>query len=226
MCKVQPSWKNATDRPVLPWPIVAGAFLHFALPAYLLIGLACGAAGLLAGLTPPDLVARALPYSIRFAVAYLILAVIATAVAAVLDPPLRRRRQRRAGRDPGAAERQSRRNLVCALAEGRARLDGDAVLALDDIAAITWQHAEPAFQSISADLSEVVRTSVAAMATATPQRQQELATVTTATLTRIVAVLCDLQERRGRVDEGDLHTVARYIDSRYPPSDYASDSVQ
>ncbi|WP_242097640.1 hypothetical protein [Sphingomonas sp. CROZ-RG-20F-R02-07] len=226
MWKVEPSWKNVTDRPVLPWPIVAGAFLHFALPAYLLIGLACGAVGLLDGLTPPDLAAWALPYSVRFAVAYLILAVIATAAAAVLDPPLRRRQQRRVGRDPGAAERQSQRNLAGALTEGRARLDRDAVSALDGIAGIAWQHAEPAFQSISADLVEVIRTSVAAMATATPQRRQELATVTTATLTRIAATLRDLQEQRGRLDEGDLRVVARYIDSRYPPSDYASDSVQ
>ena len=218
-------WTSTADRPVLPWRIVAGAFLHFALPAYLLVGLACCSAGLLGGLTSSGLASRALPYSVRFAVVYLILAVVVTSATVLLDPPLRRRRRKRAKRDPDAAQRQSHRNLATALAEGRSRLDPAAVSVLDAIAANGWHHDEPAFQSVSADLAEVVRASAAALVTATPQRRQELTAVTTATLTRIAASLCVLQEQRGRLDEGDLRTIARYIDSRYPPPDCAGDSV-
>ncbi len=221
---------NMSDRPVLPWRIVAGAFLHFALPAYLIVGLACGAAGLLGGQTLVELAAGALPYSVRFVVVYLSLTAIATAAAVMLDPLLRRRRQRRAGSAPDAAEQQSRRNLAFALAEGRSRLDRNVVSVLDAIASVDWRHEEPAFRSVSADLAQLVRTSVAALSTATPERRQELTAVTTATLTRIVATLRDLQDERGRLDEGDLRTVARYIDSRYPaaapPPDYAGDSTR
>jgi hypothetical protein len=220
-----PPSMNMSDRPVLPWRIVAGAFLHLALPTYLILGLACGAAGLLGGLTSVELAVRALPYSVRFAVVYLLAAGTATATAVLLDPPLRRRRRRRDGRDPDAAERQSRRNLTIALAKGRSLLDRGAVSVLDIIASIAWHHEEPAFQSVSADLAEVVRTSAAALATATPQRRQELTAVTTTTLIRIADRLRELQEDRGRLDEGDLRTVARYIDSRYPAPDCAGDSA-
>jgi len=55
---------SVADRPLLSWWIVAGAFLHFALPAYLIVGLACGVAGLLGGLTSVALAASALPYSV------------------------------------------------------------------------------------------------------------------------------------------------------------------
>jgi hypothetical protein len=225
MRTAEPSPKNATDRPVLPWRIVAGAFLHFALAAYLLVGLGCCAAGLLGGMTSPELVARALPYSVRFAVVYMALATTTTLVAAMLDPLLRRHRRRRVGRDPGVLERQSRRDLTMALAEGRSRLERDAVSVLDTIASIAWHHDDPAFQFLSADLAEVVKTSVTALTTATPQRRQDLTAVTTATLARIVQSARDLQDERRRLDEGDLHTVARYIDSRYPRSDYAGDSA-
>jgi hypothetical protein len=217
--RAEPSSTNAADRSVLPWRIIAGGFLHFALPAYLLVGLACCAAGLLGGLTVPEVTARVLPYSVRFFVIYAALAPIAAATAAVLDLPLRQWRQRRAGLDPHAKEYQSRRNLAVALAEGRSRLDRDAVALLDAVASVAWHHEEPSFQSVSADLAQVVRTSAAALRTVTPRRRQELAVITAATLTRIVDGLRDLQEERARFDEGDLRTVARYVDSRYPPLD-------
>lgn len=210
---------------MLPWRVVAGAFLHFALPAYLLVGLGYCAAGLLSGLTFAELAAEAATYSGWFATGYLALALSATAASVLLDPPLRRRERRRAERDPNAAMQQSYQNLVDALAEGRARLDPAAISVLDAIYAKEWHHEQLAFQVISADLIKVVRTSIAALATASSERREDITAVTVAALSRIAYGLHDAQLERGRLDEGDLRTVARYIEGRYSPSNSAGDSV-
>ncbi len=213
------------DRPMLPWRVVGGAFLHFALLTYLLVGLGSCAAGLLSGLTFAELAAHALTYSAWFATGYLTLALSGTAAAVLLDPPLRRRQRRLAERDPNAATQQSYQNLVDVLEEGRARLDPVAVAQLEAIAAQEWHHEQLAFQMISADFSKVVRTSIAAMATASSERREEITAVTVAALSRIADGLHDLHLERSRLDEGDLRTVARYIDGRYSPSNSAGDSV-
>lgn len=216
---------KAVDRPMLPWRVVGGAFLHFALPAYLLVGLGCCAAGLLSGLTFDELAAHALTYSAWFAIGYLGIALIGTVAAVMLDPPLRRRQRRRAERDPNAAIQQSYQNLADALADGRAHLDPAAVLQLDVIAVQEWHHEQLAFQAISADLTKVVGASIAAMATASSERREDITAVTVAALARIADGIHDLQLERSRLDEGDLRTVARYIDGRYLPSNSAGDSV-
>ncbi len=213
------------DRPMLLWRVVGGAFLHFTLPAYVLLGLGYCAAGLLSGLTFAELAAHALTYSAWFATGYLALALSGTAAAVLLDPPLRRRQRRRAERNPNAATQQSYQELADALAEGRARLDAAAVSQLDAIAAQEWHHEQLAFQALSADLTKVVRTSIAAMATASSDRREDITAVTVAALSRIADGLHDLQMERSRLDEGDLRTVARYIDGRYLPSNSAGDSV-
>ncbi len=212
------------NRPVVPWRIVVGGFLHFALPAYLLAGLACCAAGMLEGLTSAELVARTVPYSVWFAILYILVAVITSAAVILLDPLLRRRRRRRARRDPDVAQLQSRRSLTFALAQGRAHFDGDTVKVLDAIGIMAWNHEAQGYQAISADLAQVVSTSIIALEGAVPHDRQELADITTIMLSRIADALSAMQDDHRRLDEGDLHTVARYIDSRYPPSDYAGDS--
>ncbi len=86
------------DHAILPWRIVAGAFLHFAVPAYIIaVPLACF-------FTAPqdavieDLIRLALPVSGWFLALYTGAGLLFSLGAAALDPLLRRRRARRDAR--------------------------------------------------------------------------------------------------------------------------------
>jgi hypothetical protein len=208
---------------ILPWRIVAGAFLHFGVPAYLLsVPLACVLAGT-RDATFGAALERALPFSGWFLVLYALAAILSTLAAATIDPLLRARRARRLARDPHAAALASARRLSRALAEGRRLLGDSAAVPLDRMAAAAWDHADPRYQALSADMAELVRIAVQALATAKPDRRAPILQVTTDALARLEAALDTLLAERGRLDEGDALTVARYVESRYGSADFAGD---
>lgn len=214
---------DGDDHAILPWRLVAGAFLHVAVPAYILtVPLACLFAASPAA-TVEDVLKLALPFSGWFLALYAASGTLFSLGAALLDPALRRSRRRRDARDPRRAALRSAERLSRAIAAGR-RLYGDRVPpALDRLAAMPCDHADPRCQALSADLAEIVRTSAAAMATAPAERRDAILERATVALDRIDGAVAALRAERGRLDEGDALTVARYVESRYGPSDFAGD---
>src|SRR5437868_13930106 len=86
------------DRPILPWRLVAGAFLHFIIPAYLIAALVDWQLR-----TPAngESFLRHLPaFSALFLAVYAVAALVSALGAAGLDRILSRRRARREAEDP------------------------------------------------------------------------------------------------------------------------------
>lgn len=208
---------------VLPWRIVAGAFLHFIVPAYVIgVPLACLFAAP-KDATVEQLLGLALPFSGWFLAGYAAATVIATLAAAAIDPALRARRRRRDELDPRVAAAGSERRLARAVAEGGGALGGRAPALLVAIRDAHWDHGDPRYQALSSDLAQIVRTSVAACATASAESRGEIADIAAVSLARIERALQALITERGRLDAGDARTVARYVELRYGPSDFAGD---
>ncbi|MFA6112976.1 MAG: hypothetical protein WC729_03270 [Sphingomonas sp.] len=211
------------EHAILPWRIVAGAFLHFAVPAYILtVPLACLFAAPAAA-TVEDVLRLALPFSGWFLALYAASGTLFSLGAALLDPMLRQQRRRREARDPRVAAQRSAQRLSRAITEGR-RLYGDrAPSALDRLSAAPCDHADPRCQALSSDLAEIVRTSAAALASAPAERRTAILATAAAALDRIDNAVAALHAERSRLDEGDALTVARYVESRYGTSDFAGD---
>jgi hypothetical protein len=213
------------DRRIGSWRIVGGALVHFVVPVYLVVvPVACLLAAP-AGATVGEMARNAPAFSGWFLGAYSALTVVATLTAAVLDRLGGWRGRRRALRDPGFAALESERRVRRALADARRGLDGSTLPLLDALRGPRWDHGDPRCQTLSADLERVVDTSLAAFATAPPERRADLLDVTKASLARIEAALSELYAERSALDEGDARTVARYVESRYSGSDFAGDGT-
>src|SRR3569623_56899 len=107
---------NKKARPVLPWRLVVGIFLHFAVPLYLIALLA-------AFLFLPDVPTGAegrirwiLYESGLFVVGFIAATAAAGSITALLDAMLRRLRGRRQARDPGRSAIASHHRAEVALA--------------------------------------------------------------------------------------------------------------
>ena len=154
---------------------------------------------------------------------YAMLGASSVIVALAVEPLVRFCNARHEARDPRFAEHASSRRVARAIADGMPRLGPEAAHTLDAFRGPRWDHADERFQTLSADLANVVRTASAALATAPPDRRAAIADLAAASLHRIEAALTALQAERSRLDEGDLHTIARYVATRYDSSDFASD---
>lgn len=205
------------------WKLVGGAFLHFAAPAYLVAVPAACLATAPAGAGAAAFLRLAIGYSGWFLAGYALLALASVAAVVLVEPVLRSGQARRVARDPRHAALASERRVARAASEGRRQLGAEAVRVLDSIQGPRWDHADPRCQALSADLAEVVRTAVAAIRTAPPERRADMAALATASLARVEAALGALHAERGRLDEGDARTVARYIELRYGDSDFAGE---
>ncbi len=214
---------NIVDRPILPWRIVAGAFLHFVVPVYLVALIMTCLLDAPTGATAEQVLRIALPFSGWFLAGYGLLALLSVLGARLIDPVLRSRRRRRQACDPQRAEMESRDRLARALAEGRSHFGKAADVSLDTIARQPWDHADPRFQSLSRDLAELVHSSATALSTARDERRGAIATIAATSLERIAAALADLVAHRAQDDETAARTAARYVEMRYGGSDFAGD---
>jgi hypothetical protein len=206
------------------WRLVAGAFLHFVAPAYLVAApLACLALAP-AHATAYDWVRLAIPVSGWFLAGYTALALLAVLATIAIEPLLHASQTRREARDPRLAARASERRVARAIADGRRQLSDGPVRILDQLDSPRWDHSDSRFQSLSTDLAQIVRTAIAARDTATLDKRPELDALATQSLQRIEAALTALHTERAQLDEGDARTVARYIESRYAPADFASEA--
>lgn len=201
-------------RPVLPWRLVAGGFLHFILPAYV-VALAIDLLLFAQSLPLSHMVLQALPFSGWFLLAYTLIASVGTVMAAALDPLLRAHRVRRAARDPAAPARRSEQQLAEAVRQGRGQFGQAGDELLQALRRGRWSHADPRFQGLSRDLAQVVRTATAALASADGERRVIVRETALRGLSGIAAGLRELEVEASRRDEGDAQTIARYVEARY-----------
>jgi hypothetical protein len=164
---------------------------------------------------------HALPFSGAFLLAYLAIALTVSLAAAAIDPLLRARRRRRARNDPRAAARLSEQRLLRVTTEGRGLFGSRADAILQALRAARWDHDDPRFRSLSADLADVVQTSAAALSTAAPDRRTETGERTTRALEQLQDALAELNRAHGERHEADAQAVARYVELRYGASDFS-----
>jgi len=211
----------AAKPPIRVWRIVGGAFLHFAVPAYLVTVTVATLFNAPAGASAGDLLRLALGYSGWFLIGYAALALAGTIGMAAIEPVLAIGRHRRQVRDPGFASAESRLRVTRALAAARSLPGGELRRLIDSIGAQRWDHDDPRFQTLSEDLYQVVRAMTAANATASTKSRSDIIDLATGSLRRIDDGLGELVADRGRLDHGDARAVARYVENRYGSSDFA-----
>ncbi len=213
------------DRRIGSWRIVGGALIHFVVPVYLIgVPVACLLAAP-AGASWGAIASNIPAFSAWFLGGYTLFALAATTGAAALDVLFGWRRRHREARDPRFAALASERRVARALSDARRTLGERALPLLDALRGPRWDHADDRYQALSLDLERVVATSLAALASAAPERRTEIVGLATDSLARIEGALDELHAERGALDEGDVRTVARYIESRYRPSDFTGDST-
>lgn len=211
--------RKGEERPVLPWRLVVGGLLHFAIPLYLLFLL-------VSILAAPRLPAATeawarwgLHESVAFLIGFSAIVVLAGASAALADPPARRLRQRRQARDPGRSVTASRDRVQRALARLEAAnwdsAKSQVATAIAQLQRGPWYHDTVAGQRLSMDLLEAANTFATALASAPSAKRAELAELAAHALGRVADALVQQAADQGRLDEGDARTIARLIDLRY-----------
>jgi hypothetical protein len=208
--------------PIRAWRIVGGAFLHFAVPAYVVTVAVVTLFNAPAGAPVGDLARLALGYSGWFLAGYTALALAATLAAAAIEPLVGIRRRRRDAIDPSRAAIDSRRRVTHALADARSLPGADLRQLADSLAAPRWYHDDERYQALSQDLEQVVHAMAAANRTASDESRPDILALATRSLQRIDDTLGGLVAERGRLDHGDARAVARYVENRYGPSDFTS----
>jgi hypothetical protein len=215
MRDAQPLTPEEVDRPILPWRLVAGAFLHFVVPVYLIAIVLDFAliAPPVAGVEPA--LHRVLHISPALLGGYAGFALLATLGAALADPMLRARRARRRAAHPHAAGLASERRLRGALTQGKGLFGPATDRMLAGLGAARWDHGDPHCQALARDLAEAVAASADALATAPAERRAGIVGMAAATIGRIAAAQEQLAAIRAREDERQAQIVAGYVEARY-----------
>ena len=208
---------------IRPSRFVAGIALHFAVPAYL-IWLAVALLPSLGSGDRDQLAVAAGRASVQFLLFYAVFLVAATLAARALEPAIRPARERREARDPLASGRQSKAQLSTAL-RSIATLDGGSALheAVERLRSAPWRHEDQRFQTIASDLSRTAHAFAIALEGAPPGERAEIEALAERSFSRIAQAVEQLAEEQRRLDHGDARTLARYIELRYPSSDFASE---
>ncbi|MVW57984.1 hypothetical protein GO590_19910 [Sphingomonas sp. MAH-6] len=161
---------------------------------------------------------HALPFSGAFLAIYALAGLAASLAAAAIDPLLRARRRRH----PLAGARLSGQQLSRSAAQGRGLFGAQADTILSALKAAHWDHGDPCYRALAADLDDVVRTSAAALSTAAPGQREEIAATATRALDHLQDALRDLNRAQGDRKLADAQAVARYVELRHGPSDFSS----
>ena len=206
--------------PIRAWRIVGGAFLHFAVPVYVVTVAVATLFTAPAGAPIADLAHLALGYSGWFLAGYAALALAATVVTAALEPLVGLRRHRDAI-DPRRAANDSRMRVTHALAEARSLPGADLSRLVDVLARPRWDHDDERYQALSRDLVQVVHAMAVANDTASDESRTDILALATRSLQRVDDTLNDLAAERSRLNHGDARAVARYVENRYGPSDFS-----
>lgn len=207
--------------PIRAWRIVGGAFLHFAVPVYVVTVAVATLFTAPAGAPLGELARLALGYSGWFLAGYAALALAATLAAAALEPLIGVRRRGRDATDPDRAAIDSRMRVTRALAEARSLPGADLRRLVDMLAQPRWDHDDERYQALSRDLAQVVHAMAVANDTASTESRSDILALATRSLQRIEEMLSGLRAEQSRLDHGDARAIARYVETRYGPSDFA-----
>lgn len=211
------------ERPVLPWRLVVGIFLHFAIPAYLIFLLAAFLLSPAPPMTAETRIRWLLGESGRFVGGFVLATFAAGFASALIDPALRRLRRRKQARDPNRSAIASRQRCRTALdriaAADWGTASGRVTAAVERLKRDPWDHADAAGQRLSMDLMEAANAFLPALSGARGAKRAELADLAAEALGRIADALEQQAADRSRLDEGDARTIARLIDLRYGDND-------
>lgn len=211
--------RHDDDTPVLPWRLVVGIFLHFAIPLYLIALLG---AFLFLPNVPATTEARVrwmLRESGLFVVGFAAATILAGMVAAIIDPPLRAWRRRKRARDPDQPALASQKRAQAALARIAAAEWGNSgarvAAAVERLRREDWDHLNIDGQRLSQDLAEAANAFIPALDSAGATMRDELAELAADAIDRIADALEQQHLTKSRLDEGDARTIARLIELRY-----------
>lgn len=215
--------ETRTSGRIRPSRFVAGIALHLAIPAYLLwLGIAL--LPLLTGSSSDELATAMGRASLQFLIIYIVAVVALTLATRALEPTLRQARERREARDPRTGALQSKQRVASALRTAISLGNGrPLLLAAQRLEAAPWNHDDPRFQSLSTDLGRAAAAFKTALDGTPAAGRDELQELATSTFNRIAAAAEQLAEEQRQLDHGDARTLARYIELRYPSSDFASE---
>ena len=187
--------------------LVTGVLLHFCVPAYLLACLIAGFAVDPAVAHAGDIVPRMLWTGAWFLPAFALVTAVGAAIGRVIDarmpPPVP---------DDGTIAQAEAHGACRTLAAfGDKRIAGLAAR----LEANAWAFGDPADQQVASDLQSLARTFELALASAPPDRRAAVLDLGAASLQQLTEAAEQLSAARAKLDEGDAHTVARYISARY-----------
>lgn len=207
------------QRLIPAWKLAGGIFLHFTVPAYLLTLAVAGTAAALQGRSLAEMLGRIAPLSGWFLLGYTLLSVASVAGLALGEHVVGQWHRRS---EPPQA-RSSAARLDHAVAAGRRVLADPAAPFLDVLTETAWNHADPRIQALTTDLAELVDRTAAALDTAPADRRDAIARLGIESLDHIAASFAALAAERSRLDEGDVRVIARYVETRYGPSNFSGD---
>lgn len=209
------------NRPILPWRLVGGVFLHFLVPYYLIAALIDVLFVASPVHEPGAALHRILRASPVLLGGYAALALFATLLAAVTDPLLRARRDRRAAAHPQAPALRSDRMLRDAIGRGTGRFGARADAALAALGESRWDFASTEQQALVRALAEAIAASVDAIISAPPERRGAIADMAAGTIEHIVRAQRELAVANAAQDERKASAAAGYVEMRYGPSDFS-----
>ena len=211
------------SRPDVPaarlpsWRLVAAAFLHFAILAYLVVVVPLSLLLAPSGGGVTGVLALGLKLSGVFLVGFLLIGIMATVMAGLVDGRARRRLRRR----PSGAADIARDRVATATGPSCVALDPESRRLLASIAARGWIYDDDRYQACARDLDIVVRTAVAALSEAAGERHAAVATETAVALGLIDQALAELDQARASAAADQARAAALYVQQRYGASDFA-----
>ena len=211
-------------RAIPRWKIVGGAFVHFALPVYLLAALFDGLRLAATNAGAPGLsrvIAGVLRDSVCGLAIYAGLALVATVLALTLD---RIERARRHARDPRAAV-AAQFAVTIGRAQGRFGARADA--ALSELAAIDWTLPDPRIATLARHCEALINASLHADEHAVVSRRTANETRTAEALESLARGARALHDEAGAAREAEAATLASFVVARYGSStlDRSTDSA-
>ena len=205
-------------RRIARWKIVGGAFVHFALPVYVLAA-AADALRIGATMTQPQaaaIVPGVLRDSMSGLAIYAGLALVATGLAAIFD------RVARWGSSDGDP-------LAVLLARAHGRFGGRADAALGQLALVSNRD-DPRMLALAQHCEALLTASLQAIETAPADRRDTIAIRTAEALESLAREAHDLAAAAGAAHDEQAATLARFVATRYGattldrPSDSAGDA--
>ena len=202
-------------RRIARWKIVGGAFVHFALPVYVLAA-AADALRIGTTMTQPQaaaIVPGVLRDSMSGLAIYAGLALVATGLAAIFD------RVARWDGDP----------LAVLLARAHGRFGGRADAALGQLALVSNRD-DPRMLALAQHCEALLTASLQAIETAPADRRDTIAIRTAEALESLAREAHDLAAAAGAAHDEQAATLARFVAKRYGattldrPSDSAGDA--